>query len=188
MTTHSIILAWRILWTEEPGGLQSMGLPRVRHDWVTEQAHIFRALLSSRQNWVASRDFLYACCSHIQPFWLLTPCTTVVHLLQLMNLYQRYYYSKSIVYIEIHYWCCAVYSFNKGRITLPTTVVSNRQNITILNISCVTPMYPSLPAKPWKPLILLLSVQFCLFHNIIYLVPYRMKPFQIGFFQLVILT
>ena len=31
MTTHSIILAWRILWTEEPGGLQSMGLPRVRH-------------------------------------------------------------------------------------------------------------------------------------------------------------
>ena len=31
MATHSIILAWRIPWTEEPGGLQSMGLPRVRH-------------------------------------------------------------------------------------------------------------------------------------------------------------
>ena len=31
MTTHSIILAWRILWTEGSGGLQSMGLPRVRH-------------------------------------------------------------------------------------------------------------------------------------------------------------
>ena len=30
--THSIILAWRILWTEEPGGLQSMGSQRVRHD------------------------------------------------------------------------------------------------------------------------------------------------------------
>ena len=26
MATHSIILAWKILWTEEPGGLQSMGL------------------------------------------------------------------------------------------------------------------------------------------------------------------
>ena len=26
MTTHSSILAWRIPWTEEPGGLQSMGL------------------------------------------------------------------------------------------------------------------------------------------------------------------
>ena len=32
MATHSSILAWRIPWTEEPGGLQSMGLKRVRHD------------------------------------------------------------------------------------------------------------------------------------------------------------
>ena len=32
MATHSSILAWRIPWTEEPGGLQSMGLLRVRHD------------------------------------------------------------------------------------------------------------------------------------------------------------
>ena len=30
--THSSILAWRIPWTEEPGGLQSMGLQRVGHD------------------------------------------------------------------------------------------------------------------------------------------------------------
>ena len=32
---HSSILAWRIPWTEEPGGLQSMGSQRLRHDWVT---------------------------------------------------------------------------------------------------------------------------------------------------------
>ena len=32
MTTLSSILAWRIRWTEEPGGLQSKGLQRVRHD------------------------------------------------------------------------------------------------------------------------------------------------------------
>ena len=32
MATHSSILAWRISWTEEPGGLQSMGSQRVRHD------------------------------------------------------------------------------------------------------------------------------------------------------------
>ena len=31
-TTHSSILAWRIQWTEEPGGLQSMGSQRVGHD------------------------------------------------------------------------------------------------------------------------------------------------------------
>ena len=32
MTTHSSIPAWRILWTEEPGRLRSVGLQRVRHD------------------------------------------------------------------------------------------------------------------------------------------------------------
>ena len=32
MATHSSILAWKIRWTEEPGGLQSMGWQRVEHD------------------------------------------------------------------------------------------------------------------------------------------------------------
>ena len=32
MVTHSSILAWKIPWTEEPGGLQSMGSKGVRHD------------------------------------------------------------------------------------------------------------------------------------------------------------
>jgi len=32
MATHSSILDWRILWTEEPGGMQLMGSQRVRHD------------------------------------------------------------------------------------------------------------------------------------------------------------
>ena len=32
MATHSSILAWRFPWTEEPGGLHSMGSQRVRHD------------------------------------------------------------------------------------------------------------------------------------------------------------
>ena len=33
--THSGILAWRIPWTEDPGGLQSLGSQRVRHNWMT---------------------------------------------------------------------------------------------------------------------------------------------------------
>ena len=32
MATHSSILAWRVPWTEEPGGLQSIGLQRLIHD------------------------------------------------------------------------------------------------------------------------------------------------------------
>ena len=34
MVTHSSILAWKIPWTEETGGLQSMGSQRVEHDWA----------------------------------------------------------------------------------------------------------------------------------------------------------
>ena len=36
IVTHASVLAWRIPWIEEPGGLQSMGSQRVRHDWATE--------------------------------------------------------------------------------------------------------------------------------------------------------
>ena len=43
MVTHSSILAWRILWTEEPGGLQSMGSQRVRHDRATSRIHSTRS-------------------------------------------------------------------------------------------------------------------------------------------------
>ena len=43
MATHSSILAWRIRWTEEPGGLQSVGSQRVGHNWA---ANIF-----TRQEW-----------------------------------------------------------------------------------------------------------------------------------------
>ena len=36
MTTHSSTLAWKMPWTEEPGGLQSMGSQRFGHDWMTD--------------------------------------------------------------------------------------------------------------------------------------------------------
>ena len=41
IATHSSILAWEIPWTEEPGGLQSMGLQRVGHDWGDSTAQLF---------------------------------------------------------------------------------------------------------------------------------------------------
>ena len=37
MATRSSVLAWEIPWTEEPGGLQSMGSQRVGHNWGTKQ-------------------------------------------------------------------------------------------------------------------------------------------------------
>ena len=39
MAIYSSGFAWRLLRTEEPGMLQSMGSPRVRHDWVTDHTH-----------------------------------------------------------------------------------------------------------------------------------------------------
>ena len=48
MATHSSILAWKIPWTEEPGGLQSIRSQRVGHDLVTKQQqtiHIIYVLL-----------------------------------------------------------------------------------------------------------------------------------------------
>ena len=40
MATHSSILVWRIPWTEESGGLQSMGSWRARHNWATKHSTI----------------------------------------------------------------------------------------------------------------------------------------------------
>ena len=44
--THSSILAWRIPQTEETGGLQSMGLQRVRHDWAHTHSHEIKYTLT----------------------------------------------------------------------------------------------------------------------------------------------
>ena len=45
MATHSSILAWRIPQTKEPGGLQSIGSQRVRHDWATNTYTYLQSLL-----------------------------------------------------------------------------------------------------------------------------------------------
>ena len=47
MATHSSILAWKIPWAEEPGGLQFMGLQRVRNDWVITTFTIQMSLMTS---------------------------------------------------------------------------------------------------------------------------------------------
>ena len=52
MTTHSSIRAWKIPWTKEPGGLQSMGSQRVRHDWMTSLHFTYMITLFWSGNWL----------------------------------------------------------------------------------------------------------------------------------------
>ena len=60
MATHSSIPAWRIPWTEEPGGLQSTGSQRIRHDWETNmQLGMYRSTTTPKvviegKAWVSS--------------------------------------------------------------------------------------------------------------------------------------
>ena len=48
VATHSRILAWEIPWTEEPGGLPSMGSARVRQDRITKHARTLRSVHKRR--------------------------------------------------------------------------------------------------------------------------------------------
>ena len=56
MAPHSSTLAWKIPWMEEPGGLQSMGLRRVRHDWATSLS-LF-TFMHWRRKWQPTPVFL----------------------------------------------------------------------------------------------------------------------------------
>ena len=59
MATHSSILAWRIPWTEEPGGLQSIGLQTVGHDLgdLAHTAHNEKTLEGFKQGMICSSLF-----------------------------------------------------------------------------------------------------------------------------------
>ena len=64
MAIHSSILAWRIPWTEEPGGLQSMGLQRVGHDW-SNLAHTH-----AHTHIICVCVYMGGTATTIQAFWL----------------------------------------------------------------------------------------------------------------------
>jgi len=78
MATHSSTLAWKIPWTEERGRLQSMGLQRVGHDWVTLLLNIFMTRPKKEH-------FMYASAEALQTHTLL-------------NLVRKY--------ISKHQWIC----------------------------------------------------------------------------------
>ena len=57
MTTHSSILAWKTTWTEEPDGLQSMGLQRDGHDLATKQQFLVLLLNDNKTFYISSTSW-----------------------------------------------------------------------------------------------------------------------------------
>ena len=84
MTIHSRILAWRAPWTEEPGGLQSMGSQRVRHDWApntfTSQMYSLQAFLGNITIWQVFRHYVkypFQLASHLSLLSHFPPWSTI---------------------------------------------------------------------------------------------------------------
>ena len=67
MATHSSILAWKIAWTEEPGGVQFMGPQKVRRDRVPEHTYTHRRLTLNLFTYTAyhQHSFLHSSLFHI---------------------------------------------------------------------------------------------------------------------------
>ena len=113
MATHSSIHAWKIPWTEESGGLQSMGSQRVRYDWATSlhvsSLHAFRTLvfvslilasLSRPISQIVSPSEAYGICLSIMPFtWNLH----VILLLEMSPLL-AFYWKNSYSFLMDQLW------------------------------------------------------------------------------------
>ena len=86
MATHYSILAWRILWTEEPGGLQSMGSQSVRHDWAHTHTHTHThtsiwAAITNMIEWVAYKQHKFI--SNSSRVWAVQHQYTSVHVMSI---------------------------------------------------------------------------------------------------------
>ena len=100
MATHSSILAWGIPWTEEPGGLPSMGLQRVGHDWVTNTN-----FYTLRLNMLMCMKYIYRECSEkrLSHVWLFVTPWTVFHQATYTTLiWKKYFVSVSQDYFDFH--------------------------------------------------------------------------------------
>ena len=109
--THSSILTWRIPWTEEPGGLQPMGLQRVGHNWVgnsllwywitkhmqKRETYTWKSSSTSRRN-------------HISPYPSLNHSVDFVHYHQL---YVMYYFK--VGHLNLYSYVPSASKFRSGQ-------------------------------------------------------------------------
>ena len=96
MAAHSTILAWRIPWTEGPGGIQSIGSQRVRHDWMGLRMHTHRDV--TKVQIVVQQITVY---HHLLKEEHLSKCRDLVHL-EFKWLFSQLF--KSLFEVQYIFW------------------------------------------------------------------------------------
>ena len=126
MATHSSIFAWEIPWTEESGGLQSMGLQRVRHNWATEHGWTLLAICSKIHSHFPKAFSIFTICSNDSACKSLSPSNSAqwnglnisFWLPSLHSCPKIYIYASRDYFNELIFWY--VHSFSNPIVKLKT--------------------------------------------------------------------
>ena len=110
MATHSSILAWGTPWTEEPGGLQPMGLQRVRHDWATNTN-----FYTLRLNMLMCMKCIYPECSENCSVMSdsATSWTVSARLHILTLIWKKYFVRVNLDYFDFHSVLTVTFTINR---------------------------------------------------------------------------
>ena len=104
MAPRSSTLAWRIPWTEEPGGLQSTGSQRVRHDWATSFTYaimLFRGEGRGESGFPILSLFLNWSIVDLVPISAVQQSDSVIHINILFYILFHYVLAQDIKYITV---------------------------------------------------------------------------------------
>ena len=119
LATHSSILAWRIPWAKEPGGLYPMGSQRVRHGWVINSLNM-RTFVSKVMPllFIVLPSFVIALLprrKHLLISWLQSPSAVIIQHVSLKNkdsfIFINYYHATQVVTIFVTKYQVSVQTF-----------------------------------------------------------------------------
>ena len=125
MATHSSILAWRIPWSEEPCGLQSMGLQRVRQNWAANMYYpSFSIKVSPGRNlrWLCDSSPLFSFIHKLSPVYPVFQYIKIVTSNIFSSFIIVHWERVSPVAFTFIYCCCCCCSVAKLCLTLPDPV------------------------------------------------------------------
>ena len=179
MATHSSILAYRIPWTEEPGGLQSMGLQKAGHDWVTNTFTLSSSYLSP----VCWKEYFW---STVLPLLLCKDWLTIFMWVYLCgSVYEHsLFYSTDLSFLSTIFCCCFWLCHRACGILVPWPRVKTTP--PEVHTQSLKPL-----AHPWSPTTLLIMatlqlawrevVWICSFPSIIALAVLSLLSLHVNF-------